>query len=436
MQLLLRRRPLAWLFLCLCLFAAGAVQAQTDRTVVVLTADGALTPVMVSYIQRGISTAEERQAEALVIRLNTPGGEITLMDKIVNSILESRVPVVVYVSPAGGIAGSAGTVITLAANANAMAPETSIGAASPVGSSGQDIGGTLEAKIKSVLEAQVRNLASERPPAAIQLAQSTIENATAVTADEAKAAGLTDFIAADLPDLLRQLDGFTVRLHGQPVVLHTAGALVVNLQVNLLEEILGILTNPNIIFLLLAIGTQAVLIELSSPGGWVAGFIGAVCLSLAFYGMGVLPVNWFGLVFILIAFVLFVLDIQAAAHGALTVAAVASLIVGSLVLFNSPGSAPNLQVSVPLVVLTSMTFGGIFLVLVVIALRARRLPLATGVQTLVGRAGVVTQALTPRGIVHVAGEEWTAETAGETIEAGQAIQVVEAKGIRLRVRKS
>jgi len=411
------------------------LDAQTDRSVVVLTADGELTPVMVAYIQRGIDTAEQQQAQALIVELNTPGGDVTLMDKIVNEILESKVPVIVYVSPTGGIAGSAGTVITLAAQANAMAPETSIGAASPIDSNGEDLNTTLATKIKNVLKAQVRNLASNRPQAAIDMAESAIENATAATADEAKAAGLTDFIATDLPDLLQQLDGYQVTVHDQPVVLHTAGASVVNLDINWLEQILALLTNPNIIFILLALGAQAILVEITHPGGWVPGFLGAVCLILAFYGLGVLPVNLFGLVFIGLAFALFILDIKATTHGVLTAAAVGCLIAGTLVLFNSPGSAPNLQVSVPLVLVTSLILGVLFFSLVIFAMRARSLPLMTGSQLMVGKVGVVRQALSPRGIVQMKGEEWTAETEGETLEPGQEVQVVAVQGVKLMVKK-
>lgn len=424
-----------WFIFALCALPVATTQAQGGRTVVVITAEGPVTPVMASYIQRAINTAAERGAEALIIRLNTPGGQIDLMDRIVTSMLESPVPVVVYVSPRGAIAGSAGTVITLAAHANAMAPETAIGAASPVGSQGEDIGETLDAKIKNILKAQVRNLASERGEEAIALAESTIEEAKAATADEAKAVGLTDFIAADLDDLLRQLDGFTVNVGGESVALHTADAAVVELEVNLLEEILGILTNPNIVFLLLAVGAQAILIELSSPGGWVAGFIGIVCLALAFYGLGVLPVNWFGIVFILIAFVLYIMDINAPTHGALTAAATGSIIAGALILFNSPGSMPYLRVSVPLVIGTAVLLGGAFFVILIYALRARKLPVAIGVETLVGKVGYVTQTLGPRGIVQLESEQWSAESDGETIEVGQRVEVVEVKGVRVRVRK-
>lgn len=421
--------------LALSLGYASAARAQSAPEAVVITAEGPVTPVMVSYIERGIAAAKERRAAVLIIRLNTPGGQIELMNKIVNAMLESAVPIVVYVSPSGAIAGSAGTLITLAAHANAMAPNTAIGAASPVGAQGEDIQQTLSEKIKNVLKAQVRNLAARRGQAAIALAEATIDEAKAATAEEAKAAGLTDFIASDVDDLLRQLDGFTVQLRGQPFTLHMAGATVTELPTNVLEDLLGLLTNPNVVFLLLAIGAQAILIELSSPGGWVAGFIGVVSLALAFYGLGVLPVNWFGIVFIILAFVLFVLDIQAPTHGALTAAATGSLIAGALLLFNSPGSLPFFRVSIPLVVGVSVMFGAMFFGALLFALRAQRRPVAVGMESLKGQEGEVRQALSPSGTVQVAGELWSAETDGETIEVGQKVEVVAVKGLRLKVRK-
>jgi membrane-bound serine protease (ClpP class) len=425
---------LSLLFLCLAL--VSATFAQESGGALVLTAEGPVTPAMVSYIQRGITAAADRGATVLILKLNTPGGQIDLMDKIVNALLESPTPVVVYVAPRGAIAGSAGTVITLAGHANAMAPETAIGAASPVGAQGEDIGETLDAKMKSILKAQVRNLASERGERAIALAEATIESAEAATAEEAKAAGLTDFIAADVPDLLRQLDGFTVTVRGNEIKLRTANIPITDLPTSLLEEILNILTNPNVVFLLLAIGAQAILIEMSSPGGWAAGTVGVVCLALAFYGLGVLPVNWFGIVFIILAFVLFVLDIQATAHGALTAAATLSLIVGGLILFNSPGSLPYYRVSVPLVIGTSLVLAGLFFAVLLIALRTRNLPVTMGSESLVGKMGEVRQALAPGGTVQLGGELWSAETEGETIEVGQKVVVVAVEGLRLKVKKA
>ncbi|UCF28485.1 MAG: nodulation protein NfeD [Chloroflexota bacterium] len=412
--------------------------AQGDSTeVLLLTGEGPITPSMLGYLERGLTTAEQQGSEALIFMLDTPGGSIDLMNEFVQVIRNSSIPVVVYVAPQGAIAGSAGTVITLAGHASAMAPETAIGAASPVGAEGQDLGETIEAKEKNILKALVRTLAEERGEEAIQVAEETIESAQAVTASEAYQIGLVDFIANNVANLLDQLDGFTVTTIDGEVILDTANALVIPIDPSFIEALLGVLTNPNIVFLLLTVGVQAILIELSSPGGWIAGFIGAVCLALAAYGLGVLPVNWFGLIFLAIAFVLFVLDIKAPTHGALTAAGVASLIVGSLVLFNSPGTPSFLRVSVPLVIGVSLATAGIFFAILTIALRAQRAPVSMGRESLLGRTGSARSAISPVGTVQLGGELWTSELAeGEDpIAEGSPVEVIEVKGVRIVVRQ-
>jgi membrane-bound serine protease (ClpP class) len=415
------------------------VSAQgSENLVLLLTAEGPITPSMLGYLERGLSSAEQQGAEALIFMLDTPGGSVDLMNEFVQVIRNSSTPVVVYVAPPGAIAGSAGTVITLAGHASAMAPETAIGAASPVGAEGQDLGETIEAKEKNILKALVRSLAEGRGIDAILLAEDTIESAQAVTASEALEIGLVDFVAENVANLLEQLDGFQVTTVDGEVILDTADALVVPLDPTFIESLLGVLTNPNIVFLLLTVGVQAILIELSSPGGWIAGFIGAVCLALAAYGLGVLPVNWFGLIFLAIAFVLFVLDIKAPTHGALTAAGVASLIVGSLVLFNSPGTPSFLRVSVPLVVGVSLASAGIFFAILMVALRAQKAPITMGRESLLGRTGSARSAISPVGTVQLGGELWTSELAeGEDpIPEGSRVEVIEVKGVRVIVRKA
>jgi membrane-bound serine protease (ClpP class) len=392
---------------------------------------------MLGYLERGLSSAELQGAEALILILDTPGGSIDLMNEFVQVIRNSSTPVVVYVAPRGAIAGSAGTVITLAGHASAMAPETAIGAASPVGSEGEDLGETLEAKEKNILKALVRSLAEERGEEAVQVAEETIESAHAVTANEAYQIGLVDFIADNVPDLLEQLDGFQVTTIDGAVTLDTTDALVIPFDPTFIESLLGVLTNPNIVFLLLTVGVQAILIELSSPGGWIAGFIGAACLALAAYGLGVLPVNWFGLIFLAIAFVLFILDIKAPTHGALTTAGVASLIIGSLVLFNSPGTPSFLRVSVPLVIGVSLATAGMFFAILMVALRAQRAPARMGQETLLGRTGSARSAISPIGTVQLGGELWTSELADGQgpIPEGSQVEVIEVKGVRVIVRQ-
>jgi membrane-bound serine protease (ClpP class) len=430
---------LALFLTCTCgLLSMPAAAQNAAPQVLELTADGALTPSMGEYLKRGIHQAERENAELLIFKLNTPGGSIDVMQDIVESIRASAVPVVVYIAPRGAMAGSAGTVITLAGHASAMAPETAIGAASPVGPQGEDLGETLAAKEKNILKATVRSLSERRGQEAVDLAESTIESAAAASASEALAVGLVDFIAKDEADLLHQLDGFTVQLKSGERTLETTGASVTQVPLSLIEQVLTILTNPNIVFLLLTIGVQAIIIELSSPGGWVAGFIGAVCLALAAYGLGVLSVNWFGLVFLAIAFALFILDIKAPTHGALTVAGVASLIVGSLVLFNSPASPSFQRVSVPLVVVTSIFTGGIFFAFLLFAVRAQKSPIRTGVESILGRVGIVRDALAPVGTVQMGGELWTAQAVeGEgPFMPEERVEVVRLEGNRLLVRKA
>ena len=407
------------------------VSAQTGGEAVVLTVDGPLTPALTTYIERSMAQAQREEAALVILQLNTPGGQIDLMEDMVAVIRNSRTPVVVFVAPRGAIAGSAGTVITLAGHASAMAPETAIGAASPVGGQGENLGSTLESKLKEVLKAKVRALAANRPPEAVALAEATIETAEAATAEEAHAVGLVDFLAADVPDLLNQMDGFTVEVNGEARVLATRGLTVVEVQMNLLEIVLNLLTNPNVVFLLLALGAQAILIEISQPGGWVAGFIGAVSLALAFYGLGVLPVNWFGIIFIVIAFALFILDINAPTHGALTAAGAGSLIVGALVLFNSSSTPDYFRVSVPLVVGTSLVLAAGFAALLIFALRAQYRPVVVGVESLIGQEG---EARSPNS-VQVAGELWSAEAEEGALEAGQRVIVTAVKGLKVVVRK-
>jgi len=436
------KRILLLIWLCLIAFSvvpSHAAQAQTSsQQIIVLTADGPITPAMASYLSRGIKIAERQGAEALIFQLNTPGGSITTMTEMEQAILASIVPVIVYVAPSGAMAASAGTIITLAGHASAMAPNTTIGAASPVGSQGENLATTEELKVKNALAAIARSLTQRRGPTAMALAEDTIQNAVAVSSDEALQAGLIDFIATDLNDLRSQLDGFTVTVNGQPVTLQTANASFVPINISLIEQALLIVTDPNIVFLLITIGVQAIIIEISSPGGWVAGFIGVVCLGLATYGLGILPVNWFGLLFIATSFVLFILDIKAPTHGALTAAGVGSLIVGALVLFNTPATPSFQHVSVPLVIGVSVVSGGIFFVIMMIAVRAQHTPIRTGEESMIGRKGVARTDLAPKGSVQVGGELWTAELeeGSAKIPAGARVEVVKVEGLRLIVRKA
>ena len=424
--------------LFLALFLLQPLRASASGPVaLVLTIDGAITQATQEYLSRGIQTAEQEDVEVVILQLNTPGGDILSMTAMTEVMRASKVPVVVYVTPRGAMAASAGTVITLAAHASSMAPETIIGAASPVGSQGQDLGQTELAKQTNAMVAKVDAFAERRGPQAVALAESTITNAKAVSTTQALQAHLVDFSATDLNDLLRQLDGFTVQMPNGPLTLHTTGIVQQALPMSLIEQLLQLLIDPNIVFLLLAIGLQALLIELTHPGAWLPAFFGVVCLALGAYGLGFLPVNWFGLIFMVTAFVLFILDIKAPTHGALTLAGVASFIVGALVLFNSPGTPRFQQVSLPLVIFVGVFIGSIFAVILGYALRAQRRPVITGSARLEGQSGFAVSEINPDGQAQVAGELWSADLADPSgvIHRGDRVEVVRVEGLRLKVRK-
>ena len=436
---MMKRLGCLFILLAALLIALQPVRAQTNAPqAVVMTADGPIMPPMLEYIRRGIEVADRRGAEVLIIQLNTPGGSIDTMLEIMREIRASDVPVVVYVAPKNAIAGSAGAMITMAGHVSAMAPETSIGASSPISGSGENLNTTAEAKAKEIVKASIRPLVTPRGEEALALAEAMVDEARAATADEALAANLIDFVADDLEDLLQALDGFTVQVNEETRTISTRDIETVTLNMSFIEEFLLFLTDPNIAFLLLAIGVQAVLIEISTPGGWVAGFIGLVCLTLAVYGMGVLPVNWFGIIFLIIAFVLFILDIKAPTHGALTVAGVASFIIGALVLFNSPGVPQFQRVSVPLVVGTGFAIGLLFMVILMFALRALQVPVRAGIESMIGKIGTArTVFVGSGGQVQLGSELWSAESVDPAapIGKGDRVEVVEVKGLRLKVKK-
>lgn len=414
-----------------------ALAQSDDPLALVMTADGPIMPPMLEYFKRGIETADQRNAEVLIIQLNTPGGSVNTMLEIIKEIRASDVPVVVYVAPRNAIAGSAGAMITMAGHVSAMAPETSIGASSPISGSGENLNTTAEAKVMEITKAAIRPFVEPRGEEALALANAMIEEAKAATANEALEVNLIDFVANDVDDLLGLLNGFTVQLEEGPRTLNTGSAETQPLEISFIEQFLLLLTDPNIAFLLIAIGVQAVLIEISSPGGWVAGFIGVVCLTLATYGLGVLPVNWFGIIFLITAFVLFILDINAPTHGALTTAGVASFIIGALVLFNSPGTPEFQRVSVPLVVTVGLSIGLLFFIVLMYAIRALRGPIHAGAESFIGKTGTARSWLGEAGQVQLESELWSAESAtgSDMISKGDRVEVVEVSGIRLRVRK-
>jgi len=420
-------------------FVISALAQESERgDILVLTVEGPVSPIMLGYIERGIEAAEAQNAEAVVIQLDTPGGQIDLTREIVQAIVNAGLPVVVYVYPAGGFAASAGTFITLAAHVAVMAPQTSIGAASPIDSQGGDIDETLRAKVENILIADIENLAERRGEKALAWAKKAITNAEAANANEALEIGIIDFIAADMDDLLDQLDGFEVTVKGEARPLKTAGASTVPFEMTPVEEILSIFLRPEIAFILLSIGSLAIIYELASPGGFVSGIIGVICLLLGLYALGQLPINFAGLGLIILAFILFAAEIFTPTHGALTLAGVLSLILGGFLLFDT--AEFNYRVSIVPIVGVSVTLGAIFFFIIGKAVTAmRRLP-ASGAESLIGAMGVAKTALSPTGTVLVDGSRWQATVEAQSeeepgIEVGDLVEVVSMRGLKLTVRK-
>ncbi len=404
--------------------------------VLVLTAEGAVTPAMRDYIERGIATAEEQGVNAIVIQLDTPGGQIEITQEIVQIIRQSPIPIIVFVSPAGAQAASAGSIITAAAHLAGMAPNTVIGATSPVDGSGNDIGETLYNKISEDLQATMRALLEGRAEEALQLGEEMIVDARAVTAAEALEAGFIDLIAADIDDLLTQIDGQQVEIDGRSMALQVADARLLRVRMNTLEAVLHLLANPNVLAILVAIAVPAIIIELRTPGGWVAGLIGVVALLLSLYGFGQLPVNLLGLGLVVVAFGLLTMEAFTPAFGALAFAGSLTLIAGLLVLFNSPGSPQFARIRLSTAIGVALPAAAFFLWVGIIALKAQRLTPITGTEGMIGQIGQVRAPLDPKGTVFVNGELWQATHSGdEPLDAGKLVVVEEVDKFLITVRR-
>ena len=350
-------------------------------------------------------------------------------------MIASDVPVVVYVWPPGGFAASAGTFITLAGHAAAMAPNTSIGAASPIDASGQEVDETLRAKIENILVADIKSLADHRGDKAIEWAQEAITEAKAANEDEALELGVVDFVATDLDDLLEQLDGFTVEVNGVEKTLSTAGADIDFLESTVLEDILNVIASPTIALLLISIGGLAIMYEIINPGGYFSGIIGAILLLIGLYGVGQLPVNYAGLALIVLAFALFVAEMFTPTFGGLTLVGVIAFIAGALILFNTSEFA--YEIPLPSIIGIPVALGALVMFGLSKVAQSIRVQPTTGQEGLVGATGTVKVPLEPRGSVFVWGERWNATSEdGQSIPAGDEVQVTAVDGFRLKVRRS
>ena len=419
----------------------AAPTTQAGKHVDVATFKLPITPVTAEYYNRLITAAENDGAEALIIQLDTPGGLVNSMLTMVQRTLAADVPVIVYVSPQGAMATSAGVFVVYASHVAAMSPNTTIGSSEVLVSGGQDTGeGTPESgdaaalrrKTTNLLVSQIRDLATHRGRDA-DFAERAIRESANLGAQDALDQNVVDILAVSLEDLLDKADGRLVDVNGTGVTLETKGATIRTLESTLSEDLLFLLTNPSIAFVLVSLGTLGITWEFINPGSVFPGVVGAICLLTGFLALGTLPVNWAGAVFMLLAFVLFIADVFTPSHGILTAGGIASLVIGGLLLINT-SAAPGIPSVSPAVIAGTATGLGLFFFYAAFKIvQARRYRPAAGRESLVGQLAETRTDLAPEGMVFVAGELWQAMSNNGSVPSGQKVRVVSVDGLRLHV---
>ncbi len=393
----------------------------TAQEVVRLRVEDTIQPASQRFIERAIEEAELREAAFVVIELDTPGGLLDSTREITSAITESEVPVVVYVAPGGAQATSAGFFILISADVAAMAPGTNTGAASPVGGQGEDVGETMKAKVFSDASAMVRSLAEARGRN-VDLAVEAVVDARSFTAAEAVEADLADFVANDFDALIEKLDGFEMtRVDGSPLQVELTDPVIFEIEQSRAEEILSFLANPNVAYLLLALGMLGIYVEVTHPGGIFPGVVGVISMLLALYSLSVLPLSWAGVALIAIALLLFLLEVKVASYGLLTVGGLTCFVLGSLMLFDGP--IPDMRVSLGVVLPTAVLVAATTIFLLGRVVAAHRSQVMTGKAGLVGEIGKALSDLDPDGKVLVHGEYWDARSTGGRIDVGSEVRV-------------
>ena len=427
-------RGAAALSVALGAFGMGASAFAADAApVLVGHIQGEINPITARYVDRVVSDGEADNAAAVVFVIDTPGGLIDSTYQITARFLATRIPIVTYVAPAGARAASAGTFITMAGHVAAMAPSTNIGAAHPVDSSGGNIEDDLRLKVENDAVAHIVNIAKARGRNE-QWAEDAVRKSVSSRVDEAVAMKVVDLEANDVADLLSKIDGRTVKTSDGDVRLATKNAPLVEDGQNPIETLLHFVVNPQIAVLLFTLGTYGIIFELSNPGLIFPGIVGVIAIILALFSFGTLDANGAGVALMVFAILLFVAEIKVQAHGLLTAGGIASLLIGLIILFPPfRPTFPGVRQSVdPIVVVSVVGLTAIFFGL---ALRTalRPLPVASGASLLIGAVGVAKTAVAPRGIAHVAGEDWTVVSEGGEIAQGGAVRVKRVDGVRLIV---
>lgn len=411
-------------------FLGGWGLFASPRHVNLVTIDGPIGPISARIITEAISSSVEDSAEALVIEMNTPGGLDESMRIITRKILNAEVPVIVYVSPSGSRAASAGVFITLSAHISAMSPGTNIGAAHPVSMGGQ-MDSTMEEKVVNDAAAYIRSIASKREKNE-KWAEESVRKSVSITENEALELDVIDLVANDVRALLDSCDGKKVELPSGEKVLNTKEIEVKKVEISVRDRILEVITNPTIAYILLTLGIWGLFFELSNPGAIFPGIVGGICLILAFFALQSLPINYAGLLLMILALILFILEVKIVSHGALTIGGIISMVLGSLLLFESP--LPYMRASLVVILTVVGATALFFIVAIGLALRARKRKVTTGGRGLVGEVGVAKSALKPEGDVFIHGEIWKAE-ADQTIKKGEKVVVTAVEHLTLKVTK-
>jgi membrane-bound serine protease (ClpP class) len=414
------------------------LRAQEVRTVGVATVDGIINTLTAKYLERAIKKAEKDGASALVIELDTPGGEVEAMREMIRDMFAAPMPVIVFVYPPGGRAGSAGVFITLAGDVAAMSAGTNIGAAHPVGGGGQDIEGELGKKITNDMAAFIRTIAEKRGRNK-EWAEKAVRESVSVTEEEAMELGIIDFIAQDVNDLLRKADGQVLSADrgGQPLQLQPAS--IKRIPMNLQEKLIHFVINPNIAYLLLTIGIVGVIAELYNPGTLAPGLIGGISIILFLIATSVLPINWGGLTLIILAVVMFILEVNVTSYGLLTMGGIVIFVLGSAMLFREVTPEfplmPSLSVSPWLIASLTATASAFFFFVVRAIVMAQRMAPSPVESSLVGAEGIAKSKIGLTGTAQVQGELWTAQAEQGEIEEGKKIVVKSIEGLKLQVRE-
>lgn len=434
MTLLAASRWLVLLGVVSALLIAAVADAQDDTPRVGrIRIDGAITPVMATYVGRGIDRAAERGDSAVIIEMDTPGGLSSAMDDIISDILASDIPVIVWIAPEGARAASAGAYIAYAAHVSAMAPATNIGSATPVqlGEQDDDTQSAMDRKVVNDAVAKIRSLAEKRGRNA-DWAEDAVRDAANVTATEAVELNVIDFIANSEASLLEQADGREVEIDTATVTVSAAGATVDAIDMNLFERLLQVITDPNIAFVLVSLGTLAFIFELANPGSIGPGAVGGIMLLTGFYALGTLDTNWAGIALLGLALLLFAIDVFVTSHGILTVTGIIAFLFGALLLSNTRNDD---VLAVSRIVIFTMTalFAAFFMFIARSAWRTHDLPAYSGDNSILGGIGEVRTDLAPQGMIYMHGELWQASTEVGVIPAGNRVRVLRKEGLHLVV---